>query len=795
MNHQYKPGDIVLGNWKLTQLIGEGSFGRVFEARREDFGAVYKAAVKIITIPQSQAELKSARAEGMDEDSLSTYFRSFAEEIVREFALMSKLKGTANIVSYEDHTVVQHEDGVGWDIIIRMELLTPLLDYSVSNAFTRQKVIQLGIDICRALELCQKFNIIHRDIKPENIFISELDDFKLGDFGIARTVEKTSSGLSKKGTYTYMAPEVYREGTYGPSVDMYSLGIVLYRLLNDNRSPFLPEYPATITHSDREAALAKRLRGEALPPPKHAEGRLAEIVLKACSYQAKDRYSSPLQLRQELEEILYKQPEAPMVYPKGDTIANQPDSYISETLPPVKGVMPENTESVFGERGTIPIQSDAYISETAPPVTGLETKDVQNAFDEGPQEQKEQEESVFTPKVEEKAKAEIFKKHGKLFIGAGFALCLSIVLFLFLRTPSTPPELQAPITPNPPYAQGPEHIETIRPIMIDVGQLSSWAIEPVRSAIEEGLLPESLQSEFASAMRRDELASLVVALYERLHGEITGRTIFEDADDVNVQKAAYIGVMSGIGRDRFAPHRTVPREQAAVIFARLAEVLDNPLPSATATFADNDRISSWALESVGRVQATGIMRAVSSNNFRPQAELTREQGIVALMRVFDLMNNGIVMLPAAPVQEAAVRIDIWDFWTSNFAQIQRLIGEPIAMETMDSWRGHSGIEVVFYEFAYGLFLTVYDNDLVDLVEIDYELGGDRERYHILGVDGTFTQSQVISFLGQAEWIDVNGGYHFSLPESIVGDFRWTTGVGILFDEALQVRRIWLYSTL
>ena len=348
MNGQYNAGDTVLGNWKLSRLIGEGSFGRVFEAVREDFGTTYKAAIKIITIPQRQSEIKSARAEGMDEKSVNAYFRSFVEEIVREFALMSRLKGTANVVSYEDHTVIPHQGTIGWDIIIRMELLTPLLDHTSTKTFTRQDVIKLGIDICRALELCQKFNIIHRDIKPENIFISDLGDYKLGDFGIARTIEKTTSGLSKKGTYTYMAPEVYREGAYGSSVDIYSLGIVLYRLLNDNRAPFLPEYPAPITHSDREASLAKRISGAKLPEPKNADGRLAEIVLKACAYDSKDRYSSPMQMREELEAILYSREEAPIIYPNGDEAPIKSLDYVSTDAEHPAPIVNEATESVFG---------------------------------------------------------------------------------------------------------------------------------------------------------------------------------------------------------------------------------------------------------------------------------------------------------------------------------------------------------------------------------------------------------------------------------------------------------------
>jgi len=364
MTNNYKPGDIVLGNWKLTRLIGEGSFGRVFEAEREDFGATYKAAIKIITIPQSQSEVISARAEGMDDDSATAYFRSFVEEIVGEFALMSKLKGTANVVSYEDHTVVQHRDSIGWDIIIRMELLTPLMQYSIDQTPTRQSVIKLGIDICRALELCQKFNIVHRDIKPENIFVSELGDFKLGDFGIARTVEKTTSGLSKKGTYTYMAPEVYREGEYGSSVDIYSLGIVLYRLLNDNRAPFLPAYPAPIKHSDREAALAKRISGAPLPNPKNADGRLAEIVLKACAHNAKDRYSSPLQMRQELEAIQYRSGEAAIIYPQGDVVPIKSVDYAKTDDRFSTPITQDVTESIFGE-AVIPEATESMFGKTA----------------------------------------------------------------------------------------------------------------------------------------------------------------------------------------------------------------------------------------------------------------------------------------------------------------------------------------------------------------------------------------------------------------------------------------------
>ena len=221
MNGHYEIGEVVLGHWKLVRLLGEGSYGKVYEAEREDYGSKYTAAIKIVTVPQSQSEVDTARAEGMSEESVTAYFRGFVEEIVQEFAVMARLKGTANVVCYEDHAVVPHESGIGWDILIRMELLTPLLRHCAAHPMSREDVLHLGIDLCKALELCREYRIVHRDIKPQNIFVSRLGDFKLGDFGIARTVEKTTGGLSKKGTYTYMAPEVYKEAPYNASVDIY----------------------------------------------------------------------------------------------------------------------------------------------------------------------------------------------------------------------------------------------------------------------------------------------------------------------------------------------------------------------------------------------------------------------------------------------------------------------------------------------------------------------------------------------------------------------------------------------
>lgn len=322
---QYEP---LFGAWHIVRKIGAGSFATVYEIERREFGVTYKAALKAITIPDSPDEIQRLRLGGMDQAGIHAYFMDKVESITREVELMSKLKGNSNIVSYEDHQVIEHADKMGWDILIRMELLQPLVQVMKTRSMARRDVIQIGIDICRALELCHKFHIVHRDIKIDNIFLSENGDWKLGDFGIAKQIEQVVSNQSRKGTYPYMAPEVYRGAPYGTGVDLYSLGIVLYRLLNHNRSPFMPPYPQRMTYSDRERAFIRRMSGESFPAPDSVpEGRLAEIVLMACRYNPEDRYSSATQMREDLQAILYSGEEGEIIFPGGDRLEVQSNSY------------------------------------------------------------------------------------------------------------------------------------------------------------------------------------------------------------------------------------------------------------------------------------------------------------------------------------------------------------------------------------------------------------------------------------------------------------------------------------
>ena len=168
---------------------------------------------------------------------------------------------------------------------------------------------------------------------------------------------------------------------------------------------------------------------------------------------------------------------------------------------------------------------------------------------------------------------------------------------------------------------------------------SAWAAPFVEQAVSANLVPQGLQPDYTTSTTRAEFAALAVALYEAVTGgTIAGRASFNDTSDVNVQKMGYLGVVTGVGNGNFNPNGQLTREQAAVMLARLADAIGQPLPQSSATFADSAQVSAWAADAVGQVQAAGIMGGVGNNRFAPSGDYTREQSIVTMLRLFELLN-------------------------------------------------------------------------------------------------------------------------------------------------------------
>ncbi len=272
--------------------IGGGSYGTVYEVCQEG----RKYALKHISIPRTFAKASDPAPEGggLPQDSC----RQAAEEILNEVRILLRFKNHPNIVSIRDYRMI--ESGQGIDLYILMERLVPLPDYESRHAIGEEEAIRLGLDLCSALEACASEGILHRDLKPANILVAEDGTFKICDFGTARILEKTLMASTVKGSFAYMAPEVYHGKRYDCRADIYSIGLILYRLMNRGREPFLPLDLCLVDYRAREDALNRRMNGEALPAAQDASEGFMDILLKACAYYPIKRYASAAAMKKDL---------------------------------------------------------------------------------------------------------------------------------------------------------------------------------------------------------------------------------------------------------------------------------------------------------------------------------------------------------------------------------------------------------------------------------------------------------------------------------------------------------------
>jgi|GEM_PF-1214091 len=265
--YDYEP---LFGTYKIEGQLGFGGFGEVYKVSKNELDIEIKKAVKIIHV--------------LDEKNL--------EKIIREIKTVKQIGEHDNIVRIEDFTYKPGKRG--GDLLIMMELLTSLDSVIENNDLSVEEVIKLGIHTSRALEACETKAVIHRDVKPSNILKGENGVYKLGDFGIARSVEKNMS--THMGTKEFEAPEVYLYEPYDNRADIYSLGITLYYLLNGNKLPFEPD----------EMAFTRRIARREKVPELIGEGiskALLDIVLKSCEYEPAIRYQKAREMREDLEKV------------------------------------------------------------------------------------------------------------------------------------------------------------------------------------------------------------------------------------------------------------------------------------------------------------------------------------------------------------------------------------------------------------------------------------------------------------------------------------------------------------
>lgn len=294
--------NLEFGGWELCEVIGEGAFAKVWRAEKELDGTKALSAVKIISVPADEYQLKSLHAEGLSEQETRDFLYSIVKGYLSEIRLMTDLQSCPNIVGIHDCAVHEKENGTGWDILIRMELLTPLDRFAAASPPDEEALVRFGRDICAALGALQQAKppLVHRDIKPSNIFVSDYGVFKLGDFGAAKEALMPCDSGTRLGCGEYTPPETAYSGEYTAQSDIYSLGLVLYRLANNNLLPFVTDRSSP---SQRMEAVNRRFIGDPLPLPSGVSTRMGEVICRACAFRPKDRYANAAEFAAALDSV------------------------------------------------------------------------------------------------------------------------------------------------------------------------------------------------------------------------------------------------------------------------------------------------------------------------------------------------------------------------------------------------------------------------------------------------------------------------------------------------------------
>lgn len=283
--------------WKAVAVIGGGMDTVVYRIHKD---GEKDQALKVISSAQARQDIEDAEKEGVS--FVNEYKKGMCLNWEREVSIIRAVNACPYVVHTHECKAAADAFGVP-QFMIRMELLKTLKD--VIPTMTVKDAVQMGIDICRAIDFYNKSEIIHCDIKPENIYRDEDGRFKLGDFCSA--VYTSETNRPPRCTDLYAAPEIKNGKGFGKSIDLYALGLVLFGLLNGQYPPFIEERSPDSFPSEEQIRQSIETRAYSagdIGQACQATSELNELLNYACSYNPNDRYENASEFLTALEKRL-----------------------------------------------------------------------------------------------------------------------------------------------------------------------------------------------------------------------------------------------------------------------------------------------------------------------------------------------------------------------------------------------------------------------------------------------------------------------------------------------------------
>lgn len=292
---------MVFGTWKIQNPVGTGTYGKVYKIENHD-GTV--GAYKIMKIPVKVNDDPSSFPKKTPEMCL----KEVRKDISGSIKYLQMYDKGRYFVSYEDCMFTPSNDWKTLTLQIRTEWLMSLSEIIRKTVLSEDEILRLAINVCTCLEKCREMDYVYPNLKPDNIFVTP-KRCKLGDFGNFGNYEPINMNVSMRKTQEFSAPELIKFGELNYTSDTYSLGMVLYYLLNNNRIPFIPAYTKNIGISDITSAIEKRCSNYVFPNPDNGCEAVRKIIEKACSSSVAARYQTPTEMKNDLIFVLEKQEE------------------------------------------------------------------------------------------------------------------------------------------------------------------------------------------------------------------------------------------------------------------------------------------------------------------------------------------------------------------------------------------------------------------------------------------------------------------------------------------------------
>lgn len=422
--------DPVFGDWYTETQLGSGTDGKAFTiVRTDETGKKQRAVLKTIRVGDYRNEKKSFNTIG-EQSAKPTKEERLHQRIIRNITenidIIRQADGGKHFVRYEEWEKRQTSDGKGTLILIRLEEMRSLSDLLSQFSLTRDETLRLGISVCRSLIRCRDFGYIYPNLKPENILFDRKGVCKLGDFGSFSCLEPAKSSIAFKRTQYYAAPEYITSGKINCTADTYSLGLVLYTLINRGRLPFTEPYPQELTIGSFDHSKECRIAGEAFPPPALFDADICRIIGKACARRPEDRYLSPKQMLQDLESALMRQPFGEAQFDDVYSVSEEQQKEAAPAAPaaPVPPAVPAPSAPVHPEpqppepkEPPVDLRKEIAIPEAAPAAPAAQPGDGT------------QDEYVTPPAPKPKKQRKPRKKlGGKFFLALFLVVCLLVLL-------------------------------------------------------------------------------------------------------------------------------------------------------------------------------------------------------------------------------------------------------------------------------------------------------------------------------------------------------------------------------